>query len=223
MLTYFEGKTALKRGKFITLEGTEGSGKSVQLRLLEKEFRRRKIPFVSTHEPGGTALGVALRRILLRRDGAKREPISELLLYLADRYQDLKEIIEPALSGGLHVVCDRYHDATLAYQGYARGIGFSRIDRVAKILALRMPDLTFVFDVSVPIALDRARARNVRQRVEKWGRFEDETLEFHEKVREGYRLLAQRHPRRISVIEASGTPVEVWERVLRVLEERRIL
>lgn len=213
----------MKSAKFITLEGIEGSGKSVQLRLLEKEFRRQQIPFVSTHEPGGTPLGVALRRILLRKGGAMRDPVSELLLYLADRYQHLQETVEPALLRGLHVICDRYHDATLAYQGHARGIGFASIDRLAKILALRSPDLTFVFDVSVRVGLCRARARNIREKGEEWGRFEDEALEFHEKVREGYQRLARQYPRRICLIDASGTPAEVWERVLPVLKRRRIL
>ena len=213
----------VKRGKFITLEGVEGSGKGVQMRLLEKEFQRRQVPFLSTREPGGTALGVALRRILLQKDGALREPHAELLLYLADRYQHLKEIIEPALSRGLHVISDRYHDATLAYQGYARGINLSRIDQLTRILALQMPDLTFVFDVPVEIALSRARSRNLKEESDQWGRFEAEALEFHRKVRDGYHRLAELCSRRICVIDGAGTPKEVFGRVLKVLRRRRIL
>lgn len=209
--------------KFITFEGTEGSGKSVQLRLLEEEFRRRKIPFVSTREPGGTAFGSALRQILLQKNGAAREPVAELLLYLADRYQDLKEIIEPALAKGQHVICDRYHDATLAYQGFARGISFAKIDQLAQILALRTPDLALVFDLDVKLGLERARSRNTQENDDAWGRFEAETLEFHQKVREGYHLLAQREPERVILVDASGTPEEVFKKVKRILRNRRIL
>ena len=205
------------------MEGVEGSGKGVQMNLLEGEFRRREILFVSTCEPGGTEFGIALRRILLQKDGARRDPIAELLLYLADRYQHLKEIIEPALSGGFHVLCDRYHDATLAYQGYGRGIGLPRIDQLAKILALRMPDLTFVFDIPVEVGLRRARRRNRKEKTSEWGRFEAESLQFHQKVREGYCGLAERFPKRILVIDAGGTPSEVFTSVLKVLRRRRIL
>lgn len=213
----------MSTGKFITLEGIEGSGKSIQMRLLEEEFRRRGLAFISTREPGGTGFGDAVRQVLLRRDGAQREPIAELLLYLADRYQDLKEIIEPALARGLHVLCDRYHDATLAYQGHARGIGFATIDALSRILDLRVPDVTLVLDVDVRLGLERARRRNRQQEGDPWGRFEAESLGFHEKVREGYRLLARQCPQRVCLIDGSGAPQEVFSRIQEVLKERGIL
>ncbi len=210
-------------GKFITLEGIEGSGKSVQLHLLEEELKKRKVRFLITQQPGGTPFGKEVRQILLQREGAQREPTAELLLYLADRYQHLKEVIEPSLTQGLHVLCDRYHDATLAYQGHARGLGFPMVDQLAKILALRIPDLTLVLDLEVEVGLKRARERNQKENSENWGRFEAEDLDFHRRVREGYQLLVQREPDRVLPVDASGTPEEVFKKLLGLLEEKGII
>ncbi len=210
-------------GKFITLEGIEGSGKSVQLHLLEEELKKRKVRFLITQQPGGTPFGKEVRQILLQREGAQREPTAELLLYLADRYQHLKEVIEPSLTQGLHVLCDRYHDATLAYQGHARGLGFPMVDQLAKILALRIPDLTLVLDLEVEVGLKRAKERNQKENSENWGRFEAEDLDFHRRVREGYQLLVQREPDRVLLVDASGTPEEVFKKLLGVLEERGVI
>ena len=210
-------------GKFITLEGIEGSGKSVQLHLLEEELNKRKVRFLITQQPGGTPFGKEVGQILLQREGAQREPTAELLLYLADRYQHLKEVIEPSLTQGLHVLCDRYHDATLAYQGHARGLGFPMVDQLAKILALRIPDLTLVLDLEVEIGLKRARARNQKENSENWGRFEAENLDFHRRVKEGYQLLVQREPDRVLMVDASGTPEGVFKKLLGVLEERGVI
>ncbi len=207
-------------GKFITLEGIEGSGKSDQLHLLEEKLKKSNVRFLITQQPGGTPFGKEVRQILLQREGAQREPTAELLLYLADRYQHLKEVIEPSLTQGLHVLCDRYHDATLAYQGHARAIGFALVDQLAEILALRIPDLTLVLDVEVEIGLKRARERNQKENDETWGRFEAEDLDFHRRVREGYKLLVQREPDRVLLVDASGTPEEVFEKLLGLLEER---
>jgi len=162
-----------------------------------------------------------VRKILLHRDGPQRDPIAELLLYLADRYQHLKQRIQPALAAGCHVFCDRYHHATLAYQGHARGIGFQLIDQLAEVLALPMPDLTLVLDVDVELGLQRARARNAGSEI--WGRFEEEDLDFHRRVREGYGLLSVREPWRVLLVDASGSPEETLELILRILTERGIL
>ena len=212
-----------KPGQFITLEGIEGSGKSRQLNLLEKELDRLGLSFTRAQQPGGTPFGEEVRRVLLHKDGAGREPESELLLYLADRFQHLKEVIEPALETGLHVVCDRYHDATLAYQGHARGIGFDLIDRLAEILELRTPDLTLVLDLEVQLGLKRAIERNHRENQEKWGRFEAEDLSFHQKVREGYQLLAQREPERVLLVDASGDPDTVFKKLLALIGQHHLL
>ncbi len=215
--------TTTETPRFITFEGIEGSGKGVQLRLLEQEFRSRKLPFVTTREPGGTQFGSDLRQILLRTDGPAREPLSELLLYLADRYQHVKQIIEPSLNQGLHVLCDRYHDATLAYQGHARGIGYSRIDELARLLDIRMPDLTLVLVIEVELGLGRARDRNTKEGNQEYGRFEAEGSEFHHRVQEGYQLLAERETQRIALVDASGTPQQVFHRVLKVMGQRGII
>ncbi len=202
----------MKKGKFITFEGIEGSGKTLQLSMIEDELVRRGIPSLTTLEPGGTKFGTEVREVLLRAEGAEREPVAELLLYLADRFQHLKEVVEPALARDRVVLSDRYHDATLAYQGHARSVGLKFIDGLAQQLGLITPDLTIVFDVDVPTGLSRARARNRINQNEAQGRFEEESLDFHRRVREGYLLLARNAPERIQVVEASGTPEEVFVR-----------
>jgi len=203
----------LATGKFITLEGVEGSGKSLQLGALEAEFTRLQVPHLVTLEPGGTRFGQEVRKVLLRTQGAPRKPVAELLLYLADRYQHLQEVVEPALKEGIHVLSDRYHDATVVYQGYARGIGFELVEQLANLLNIRRPDLTLVFDMDPRIGLKRARARNSSENTEKLGRFEAEDLAFHQQVREGYQILARQEPERVVIIDGRGSPDEVFQRV----------
>ncbi len=207
----------------ITLEGIEGCGKSVQARLLSKELAARAIPHVLTREPGGTAFGQSLRSILLRDDGIEREPVAELLLYLADRCQHLNQVVIPALERGEWVISDRYHDATLAYQGHARGLGLARIDALARDLDIRVPDVTILIDVDVEVGLERARRRNTDEGENVLGRFEAEELEFHRRVREGYLVLVQREPARFVRVDGSGTELEVRGRVLSGLERSGIL
>lgn len=216
MVTMHSGEV----GDFITLEGIEGSGKTLQLSLLKKELAARGAKFVTTREPGGTHFGQELRQILLHRDGSGREPLAELLLYLADRFQHFKEVIEPAVISGLHVICDRYHDATLAYQGHARGLGFEIVDQLSTILELPMPVLTLILDVDVEIGLHRACQRNLEEEKESLGRFEAEDLSFHQRVREGYQLLARREPNRVILVDGSGAAEEVFPRILEILDER---
>ena len=151
----------MRRPYFITFEGIEGCGKTVQARRLGEELSERSIPHVLTREPGGTDFGRTLRRILLSDDGVEREPVAELLLYLADRCQHLSQVINPALARGDWVISDRYHDATLAYQGHARSLGMERIDALARDIDIRMPDVTLWIDVEIELALHRARSRNV--------------------------------------------------------------
>src|SRR5215813_5673241 len=198
------------RGQFITFEGIEGSGKSTQFRLLEAYLTGKGIPLVVTREPGGTAFGQQVRRILLNEHGPAQAPVAEMLLYLADRCQDLHERIEPGLAAGKFVLCDRYHDATVAYQGYGRGIDRVLIADLAARLAIRTPDLTLLFDLDVTTGLERARARN-RQSAGSAGerRFDDETIAFHERVRQGYLDISRREPARVRVIPADGSPEAV--------------
>jgi dTMP kinase len=199
---------------FITFEGIEGSGKSIQIERAEAYLVGRGVPCLHTREPGGTAFGAAVRRVLLYAGGPPREPISELLLYLADRYQHLNEVILPALERGVTVLSDRYHDATRAYQGAARRIPESTIGSLAELLGILEPDKTILLDLAPEVGLARACLRNQASgSPEAEGRFEAEDLAFHRDVREAYLALARSAPGRICIVDASGTPDEVFARV----------
>jgi len=199
---------------FITFEGIEGSGKSIQISRAEAYLKRTGISCLRTREPGGTAFGNAVRQILLHSAGPAREPVSELLLYLADRYQHLHELIEPALRQGITVLSDRYHDATRAYQGAARRIPATTVLSLAQLLAIPEPDKTILLDLDPEIGLARARSRNQGEGSSgAEGRFEDEGLSFHRDVRAAYLALAKSSAGRICVIDAAGTPDEVFARI----------
>lgn len=205
---------------FITFEGVEGSGKSLQIQRAEGYLRSREIPCLLTREPGGTGFGLALRRVLLHESGPARTPMSELLLYLADRYQHLREVIEPAVQSGVVVLCDRYHDATRAYQGGARGISVEIIDSLAAILGIPDPEGTILLDIPAELALERARMRNNSAgSASEEGRFEAEDLSFHQRVRAAYLDLARKFPERIRVIDAAGTPDVVFARIVPLLDQ----
>ena len=204
---------------FITFEGIEGSGKSLQIVRAEAHLVSRGVKCLVTREPGGTDFGLAVRQILLGTGGAPREPMSELLLYLSDRYQHLREVIEPALRQGMFVLSDRYHDATLAYQGAARGISRDKIDALACLLDIPEPAGTILLDLEPEIGVARARSRNASDAVAaSEGRFEEEEIAFHRSVREAYLNLAGDSHGRIKVISALGTPEEVFSRIAPVLD-----
>jgi dTMP kinase len=199
---------------FITLEGIEGSGKSLQIGRIEAYLKQRGILCLVTREPGGTAFGAEVRKLLLDEAGPAREPISELLLYLADRYQHLRERIEPALGRGVTVLSDRYHDATLAYQGAARRIPTATIQGLAQLLKIPEPDRTILLDLEPELGLARARNRNQASVfLGSEGRFEAENISFHRDVRAAYLALAASAPGRMFVIDGSGTPPEVFGRI----------
>ena len=204
---------------FITFEGVEGAGKSLQIERTEEYLKIRGIPCLVTREPGGTDFGRALRPILLGTDGCRRESICELLLYLADRYQHLKEVIEPAIKRNLVVLSDRYQDATRAYQGTARGIAESTIEKLTRLIGITEPDKTILLDLDPEEGLPRARRRNETCPVAgAEGRFEAEDLSFHRRVREAYLNLAARFPERIHVVSASGAPDEVFSRIAPLID-----
>jgi len=202
---------------FITFEGIEGSGKTTQIQLLSEKLDRHGIEHVLTREPGGTEVGNQIRSILLNPANRGLTPLAELLLYQAARAQHLARVIVPALAEGKLVLCDRYKDATRAYQGRGRQLPGDLLERLNSLDLLALePDLTLLFDLDPAVALARARHREEdRQRPE--GRFELEDLEFHRRVREGYRDLAGLFPRRIRIVEASGRADEVHSRVLSLL------
>jgi dTMP kinase len=185
-------------GRFVTVEGIEGAGKSTGLAVLQRCIGSRGLTVVQTREPGGTPLGERLRELLLdhRSDGIADD--TELLLMFAARAEHLHQVIEPALAAGSWVVCDRFTDASFAYQGYGRGIDLARIARLEDwVQGERRPDLTLLLDLPVATGLARAGSRSTPDR------FERETLAFFERVRAGYLDLAARSPARYRVIDAS--------------------
>jgi dTMP kinase len=199
---------------FITFEGIEGSGKSIQIERVESYLSARGIQCLRTREPGGTGFGAAVRQVLLHAEGPPREPVAELLLYLADRYQHWHERIAPALERGVTVLSDRYHDATRAYQGAARRIPAALIHELAQLLSIHEPDHTILLDLEPEVGLARARSRNLETGSDAAeGRFEAEDLSFHRNVRAAYLSLAQGAPQRFCVIDASGTPDQVFTRI----------
>lgn len=204
---------------FVTLEGIEGCGKSTQAKLLARRFRREGFDVVLTREPGGTAIGRHIRQVILDPQHHRMAPEVELGLYFSDRAQHLRELIWPALDRGRIVVCDRFTDSTLAYQGYGRGIPLRRIRALDRILTGGFrPDLTLLLDLPPEEGLLRARERNRSHALAREGRFEEEELRFHERVRRGYLRMARREPERYLVLPAEGPRSRVhellWERVI---------
>ena len=204
-------------GMFITLEGIEGSGKSTQMQRIAAYLRQRGQTVLTTREPGGCAIADAIRQILLHPANTAMVPRAELLLYAAARAQHVAEVIRPALDRGEVVLCDRFLDATIAYQGYGRGLDLGLIEQLNTIATDDLlPELTLLLDMPAEEGLLRARRRNADSPAEE-GRFEAEALDFHHRVRTGYLDLARRQ-QRFRVIDASGTPEEVGMRLLEALQ-----
>ena len=197
---------------FITLEGIEGSGKTTQISQLVKFLEKRGMDCVATRQPGGTLIGESIRSILLDPTNHALEPLAELLLYMADRAQHINELIRPALKEGKAVVCDRYFDATLVYQGFARGLNIDLIRQLHQLLFKDLkPDITLLLDLSPQVGLKRAwQQLDTGQRSGDESRFEAEKVVFHEKVRAGYLELARLEPKRFSIIDAAQTQDEVF-------------
>jgi dTMP kinase len=202
---------------FITFEGIEGSGKTVlQIRIAD-ELKRLRIPCINTREPGGTLIGDAIRSILLDPQHTMISPDVELMLYLASRRQHLEEVIKPALAEGVTVLCDRYEDSSLAYQGHARGIGIEKVRRMSRAVGIDLlPDLTILLDLPAEEGIERARGRPLGGDT----RFENERLEFHRAVREGYLLLAREEPERIVMVDATRDIAEVGKEVTAIVLKR---
>lgn len=202
------------KGTFITFEGIEGSGKSTQIALLAEFVAASGTPVTVTREPGGTRIGDKIRGILLDPEHGALDPTAELLLYGASRAQHLKEIILPALRAGRLVLCDRFSDATLAYQGYGRGLDREPIRVLDGIVTAGLrPDRTILLDLDAGKGLARAKGRNALSGLEAEARFENEETAFHERVRQGYLALAQEEPRRFRLVNASLAPEQVQEAV----------
>ena len=193
--------------RFITFEGIEGCGKTTQIRLADAWLRERGIPVVATAEPGGTPLGRKIREILLNRGSCAIGAEAELLLFAAARAQHVRETILPALEAGRWVLCDRFSDATAAYQGFGRGLDAVFIRTLNDFSALSLkPDLTLLFDLPVEAGLARAKKRTAGIRPEAAeDRFEQEEKAFHGKVREGYLNLAAEEPERFRIIDGAAS------------------
>ncbi|UCF78672.1 MAG: dTMP kinase [Candidatus Eiseniibacteriota bacterium] len=210
-------------GFLVTFEGVEGCGKTTQAELLRDELKKHGHRVVMTREPGGTEIGERIRQILLDRDLGAMEPLTELFLYLAARAQNVQELIRPALREGAIVICDRFADASLAYQGSGREIGPSRVEELNRIATFgTQPDYTVLLDVPVEVGMERksAGAAGAAER----DRIEREELDFHSRVREGYLSLAQEFPERVEVFDgtraAAELATEISGRITRMLEER---
>ena len=193
----------MKPGFFITFEGIEGCGKTTQLKLAAPWLEEQHRTVCCTREPGGTEFGTHIRRLLLSEKSSGITPLSEALLYMADRFQHIKEVIQPALEAGQIVLCDRYHDSTIAYQGYARKIPLNFLDAIWKSSgSVLEPHLTLLFDLDPQRGLERSFKKLAAQQLDE-SRFEKEALEFHTRVREGFLTLARENPGRMRVLDAS--------------------
>ncbi len=204
---------------FITLEGIEGSGKTTQIGRLVEFLEDRGIECVTTRQPGGTLIGENIRSILLDPANSALEPVAELLLYMADRAQHINELISPSLQAGKTVICDRYFDATVVYQGFARGLNIELIQQLHQILFDDLkPDVTLLLDLAPRVGLQRAwQQLNTGQRAGQESRFETEKVAFHEKVRAGYLELARLEPGRFRIVDAAQSQDQVFTAISNIV------
>jgi dTMP kinase len=185
-------------GKFITIEGSEGVGKSTNIEFISKYLKSRDITTLETREPGGTKIAEEIRQLLLTTKGETVPEIAELLLFFAARSFHVENLIKPAINQGHFVICDRFSDATVAYQGYGRGFNIQDINTIASWVHEKMqPDLTILLDAPAEIGMQRAKQRGTMDRME------SEDISFYERVRNGYLTLASEHKERFVVIDAS--------------------
>lgn len=208
---------------FITFEGGDGTGKTTQLRLAAGYLQKQNRRCLATREPGGTDLGQLIRNVVLEVGETEIAASTELFLYLADRAQHVQQVIAPALEHGKIVLCDRFTDSTLAYQGYGRGMDLEWLRRLndAASGGLR-PDLTLLFDCSIEAGLARALGRRGSEGGGPEDRFERENIEFHQRIRHGFLQLAQQEPKRFRVIDATCSAAAVAEKVREILDRELI-
>jgi dTMP kinase len=200
------------KGRFISLEGIEGTGKSTQAKLLSDYLKEKGFEVVLTEEPGGTQIGLRIRELLLSVEHKGMTAVTELLLYNASRSQHIRELIVPAISSGAIVITDRFTDSTIAYQGFGRGIDLSLINSIDLIATERLrPDITILLDLDAEVGLKR------NKRINKTDRLELEDLEFHQRVRNGYHNLAEKEPERIKLIDASAGIQEIHNRISSII------
>ena len=202
---------------FITFEGGEGTGKSTALKAISAYFEENKIPFILSREPGGTPIGEEIRNVILSKNNGAMDLRVEALLFAASRRQHLIEKIWPALKAGTNVLCDRYLDYSLAYQGNARGLGIENVLKVNEFATEgTFPDITLFFDLDPEVGLQRIAANQQRE----VNRLDLEKMSFHKSVREGFLKLAEMYPNRYVVIDASKSPQEVADACINAIKER---
>ncbi len=206
------------RGKLISFEGCEGAGKTTKLKMLKGYLEEKGIPYLYTREPGGNPVSENIRAVILNPENAAMTAECEALLYAAARAQLLHDVIEPALAAGKLVVCDRYVDSSLAYQGEARGLGQDFVRKINSYAFEKyLPDCTVFLDIPPERAFERKHGADENDRMEREG------LAFHQKVYAGYRKIAEREPERFVCVDASGTKQETFDKVLELLRSRGIL
>lgn len=209
----------MSKGMFITIEGSEGSGKSTQTYLLSESLKKAGWSVVTAREPGGTSVGEAVRS-LLKDSKVPMHPMTEIFLFEASRSELVSAVIMPALNKGSIVVCDRFVDSTVAYQGYARGFNIDQIITLNSMASFSlMPDLTILLDIDVNTGFDRIEQRNMKHNA-CLDRIELEDRVFHEQVRSGFRDLADKWPDRISIVDASLGQDEIAEKILDIVMKR---
>lgn len=207
----------MKHGRFVSFEGIEGCGKTTQIALLSEALTRRAISHSVTREPGGTAVGEGIRRILLHSETIHLTAAAELLLFYASRSQNILEKIEPSLARGEVVICDRFYHASMAYQGYGRGIPIEFIEKLTDLVCgERRPEITILLDIEPEVGLARARSRNSK-RSEDEGRFEMEEIPFYTRIRNGYLELASRESNRIQIVAANRSIDAIHKEILGIL------
>lgn len=203
----------MKRGLFITIEGMDGSGKTTQIAKIQSYLESLGCEVLLIREPGGTRISEAIRGIILNPEYTEMVDTTELLLYSASRAQLVEETIRPAIERNITVICDRFVDSFYAYQGFGRGITFDVLQSITNVATGgTMPDITLFFDIAPEIALKRRFAATESDRIE------NEKLEFHKKVYDGYKALAAKYPRRIKTIDATKPEEDVWRDVRRQLD-----
>lgn len=205
----------MKKGLFITFEGIDGCGKSTQIAKAAEYLKEKGVSLIVTREPGGTPLGEKIRELILSPQNSEMKNSCELLLYLSARAQHVEEKIKPALEKGTTVLCDRYQEATFAYQGFGRGYPLNLLQELnAFATGGLVPSKTFIFDISVECAFERMKKTGKAP-----DRLEKSSKEFYRKIREGYLTLASAHPKRIKLIQGEKTIDEIFHEVKKDLEE----
>jgi dTMP kinase len=202
----------MSEGRLISFEGVDGAGKTTQIDMLENWLKLHHVSYVRTREPGGTQLGIRIKDLLLHPPDSQMTPLGETLLYQADREEHFTEVILPALEEGKLVITDRGFDASIAYQGYGRGVDVELIEYLSLLVMKgRIPDLTILLDLDPALISERVGHRGLN-------RLDIETPNFFQRVRDGYLTLAHNHPERIKVIDASLSPEEIHQKIVALVE-----